>query len=479
MDHMSPLDASFLQIEDSEPHSSMAISSVAVFDGPVPTAAEFAELIAGRLPLVPRYRQKARQIPFDLGPPVWVDDPAFDLAYHLRRTTAPTPGGDAALAATIGRIMSERMARDHPLWEYWIIEGLARHRWALLSKLHHSLADGVSGTALYQIILDPTPQPRPPAPDDWHPRPEPSDLALAATAVRDLTWIPWNQLRAATGLLRHPTATLARAWDVARGGWALSGSIVPTRPSSLAGPVARRRSYAFSRGRLADVKAVRTAFGGTVNDVALAAVTGGFRALLLERGETPHADTLRTLVPVSVRVPSADGNPDNRVSGMLAMLPVHIADPVERLEAVSKHLRGLKDAHEAEAGAAMAAIAGAEPFPVSALPVRALARIPQYSVVSVATNVPGPRVPLYALGRRLREIIPYVPIGSTMRTGVSIFTYCDRITFGVTGDAAAAADVEVLARGIADTLAELAAQATQSPPRKKDGQAHHAGSTTV
>ncbi len=477
MDRMSPLDAAFLQIEDSEPLTSMAIASAAVFDGPVPDAAEFADLIAGRLPLIPRYRQKARQIPLDLGPPAWVEDPAFDLAYHLRRTVASAPGGDAALAETIGRIMSERLDRDHPLWEYWIIEGLARHRWALLSKLHHCLADGVSGTALYHVVMDPTPKPRAPAPDDWHPGPEPSDLALAATAAGDLARVPWNLLRAATGLLRHPTTTLARARDVARGAWAFTGAIVPTRPSSLSGPVARRRSFAFSRGRLPDVKAVRTAFGGTVNDVALAAVTGGFRALLLERGETPHADTLRTLVPVSVRVAAADGTPDNRVSLMLAMLPVHIADPVERLEAVKKQLRGLKDAHEAEAGAALVALAGIEPFPAAALPVRALARLAQHSVVSVATNVPGPRAPLYALGRRVREIVPYVPIGSTMRTGVSIFTYCDRIAFGVTGDADAAADVEVLARGIADALAELAALAHTSPPTK-DGEAHHAGSTT-
>jgi diacylglycerol O-acyltransferase len=466
---MSPLDAAFLQIEDAEPQASMAIASAAVFDGPAPTAAEFAELIAGRLPLIPRYRQKARQVPLDLGPPVWVDDPTFDLAYHLRRTVAPAPGGDAELAATIGEIMSERLDRDHPLWEYWIIEGLARRRWALLSKIHHCLADGVSGTALYQVILDPTPQPRPPAPDAWRPGPEPSDLALITTALRDLALVPWNQLRLVAGLLRHPTAALGRAWDVARGGWALTGAAVPARPSSLSGPVARRRSYAFSRGRLADVTAVRKAFGGTVNDVALAAAAGGFRALLLARGETPHPDTVRTLVPVSVRLPTADDTPDNRVSLMLATLPLQIADPVARLAAVSRQLLGLKDAHEAEAGAALVELAGAEPFPASAVPVRAMARLAQRSVVSVTTDVPGPRAPLFMLGRRLREIVPYVPIGSTMRIGVSIFTYCDRITFGVTGDAETVPDVDVLARAIADDLAELAAQARRGNPDPLDG----------
>jgi diacylglycerol O-acyltransferase / wax synthase len=460
---MGPLDAAFLQIEDSEPYASMAIASAAVFDGPAPSTAEFAELLAGRLPLIPRYRQRARQVPLDLGPPVWVDDPDFDLRRHLHRVTAPAPGGDAELAAVVAKIMSTRLDRDRPLWDYTIIDGLARRRWALLSKIHHCLADGVSGTALYQVILDPTPEPRPPAPDHWEPAGVPSDLALAAAALRGLALNPWAQASAVSHLLRHPAALRERAVAVTRGAAALAAAMWPARSSSLAGPLTAERRFAFARGRVADVTAVRRAFGGTFNDVALAAVTAGFRSLLEARGETPRPDLVRTLVPVSVRVVGAEGTPDNRVSLMLAMLPVHIADPVERLGAVARHLEELKAAHEAEAGAALVALAGVGPFPTSALPVRTAARLAQRAVVSVATNVPGPRMPLYALGRRLREIIPYVPIGSTLRTGVSIFTYCDRLTFGVTGDAVTAADVDVLAAGIADGLSELAAAARPTP----------------
>jgi diacylglycerol O-acyltransferase len=161
MDRMSPLSAAFLQAEDEEPGVSLAISSIAVFEGPAPAPGEFAATLAGRLPLVPRYRQKARQVPLDLGPPVWVDDPAFDLCYHLRRTALPAPGGDAELAALMGRVMSARLDRDRPLWEYWLVEGLVGDRWALISKVHHCMVDGVSGTDLYRVLLDPTPEPGP------------------------------------------------------------------------------------------------------------------------------------------------------------------------------------------------------------------------------------------------------------------------------------------------------------------------------
>lgn len=215
--------------------------------------------------------------------------------------------------------------------------------------------------------------------------------------------------------------------------------------------------FAFSRGSVADVRAVRRAAGGTFNDVVLAAVSGGFRALLLSRGEEPDVRAVRSLVPVSVRAPGEEGIRDNRVSLLLADLPVDVADPLERLATVRARLDELKGDREAEAGVALTAIAALEPFPLVAGPVRWVATLPQRSVVTVTTDVPGPRIPLYALGRPLVEIIPYVPIASTVRVGVSILTYCDRIAFGVTGDHDAAPDVEVLARGIAEGLTELVA----------------------
>jgi len=469
MDRMTPLDAAFLQAEDEEPGVSLAICSVAVFEGPPPSTEEFAELLRGRLPLIPRYRQKARQVPFDLGPPVWVDDEHFDLGYHLRRTALPAPGRDAELAALVGRVMAARLDRSRPLWEYWLVERLHRGRWALISKVHHCMVDGVSGTDLYGVVLDPTPTPRPPAPDDWLPESEPTNLGLATRALAGLAAKPVTQVRAATGALRQPGVLLGRTRDTTRGLAALSGALVPARRSALTGPLTTARRFAVARGRVADVSAVRKEHGGTFNDVVLTAVAGGFRRLLLETGEEPADRTVRALVPVSTRLAGQQSIRDNRVSLILADLPVDVADPVERLRATREHLEHLKAVHEAEAGAAVTDLAALGPFPLVATQVRLAAHLAQRSIVTTTTNVPGPREPLYALGRRLLEIIPYVPIASRVRTGVAILTYCDRLAIGVTGDYEFAPDVEILARGIEDDLSALSATARprRPPPRRR------------
>jgi WS/DGAT/MGAT family acyltransferase len=445
MDRMTPLDAAFLQAEDEEPGVSLAICSVAVFEGPPPSTEEFAELLRGRLPLIPRYRQKAREIPFDLGPPVWVEDEHFDLGYHLRRTALPAPGGDAELSALIGRVMAARLDRSRPLWEYWMVERLHGGRWALISKVHHCMVDGVSGTDLYGVVLDPTPTPRRPEPDGWQPEPEPTNLALATRALAGLAVNPVTQVRAATGALRQPAVLLGRTRDSARGLAALSGALVPARRSSLTGPLTAARRFAVARGSVAEVSAIRKRHGGTFNDVVLTAVAGGFRRMLLEAGEEATHRTVRALVPVSTRLAGQESLRDNRVSLMLAELPVEIADPIERLRATREQLGHLKAVHEAEAGAAVTGLAALGPFPLVATQVRLSAHLAQRSVVTTTTNVPGPRKPLYALGRRLLEIIPYVPIASRVRTGVAILTYCDRLGIGVTGDYGLAPDVEILA----------------------------------
>ncbi|GAB3326405.1 wax ester/triacylglycerol synthase family O-acyltransferase [Geodermatophilus aquaeductus] len=459
MDRMGPLDAAFLQIEDEQPGTSLAISSIAVFEGPVPSAGEFETALAGRLALIPRYRQEVRQVPFDLGPPVWVDAPDFDLAYHLRRTALPAPGGDRELAALMGRVMSQRLDRNRPLWEYWLVEGLAEDRWALISKVHHCMADGVSGTDLYRVVLDPGPEPGPAVPDDWHPRPEPSTAELTALAARDLATLPWRTTRALAGTARSPRALGRLLLTTARGTAALATALLPTRASSLTGPLSAQRRYAFARGRVEDVSAIRDTFGGTFNDVVMTAVTAGFRQLLISRGERPAPHVIRSLVPVSVRAPGEESIRDNRVSSMLADLPVDVADPLERLAAVRELFGRLKAEHEAEAGAVLVRLAGAEPFAPVASGMRLTWRLPQRSITTVTTNVPGPRAPLYALGRRCVEIVPYVPIASRLRVGVSMFTYAGRLTFGITGDYDTAADVWTLARGIEDSLDELAAAA--------------------
>ena len=455
MDRLNPLDAVFVDAEDADPHISMAIASIAVFEGPVPSHEEFLAHMIGRLARVPRYRQKLRTVPFRLGRPVWVDDPDFDLRFHVRRTALPAPGGDRELADLMGRVMSQRLDRDHPLWEYWVAEGLAGGHWALISKVHHCFVDGVSGTDLYRVIFDLSPEGSPPAFDERPVRAEPSPVELAVQAALDTVVLPAREAIALRGAMADPQGAIRQAADMTRALAMLTRALWPATASSLSGRIGRQRRYTWARASLDDVKTIKRALGGTVNDVVLAAISGGFRALLLARGEQPGPHMVRSLVPVSVRAPGEEDVYENQVSALLADLPVHIADPVERLAAVQAELADLKKSNEAMLGQALTSLGRYTPFPYASWLVRLGFGLPQRDIVTVTTNVPGPRQPLYGMGRRIVEIIPYVPIATTLRTGVSIFTYCDQVTFGITGDFAANPDLDVLARGIEDGLAGL------------------------
>ena len=465
MDRLNALDAVFVDAEDADPHVSMAIASIAVFERPAPAHEEFLAYLAGRLPLVPRYRHKLRTIPFRLGRPVWVEDPDFDLRYHVRRTALPAPGGDRQLADLMARVMSQRLDRDHPLWEYWVAEGLSEGRWALISKVHHCMVDGVSGTDLYRVIFDFSPEPSPPArADDRTVNAEPSAVELAARAALDAVMLPAREALALRGTAADPAGSLRQAAEMARAVARLAPAARPATGSSLSGHIGRQRRYTWARVSLDDVKTIKQALGGTVNDVVLTAISGGFRALLLARGEQPGSHMVRSLVPVSVRAPGAESVYDNQVSALLANLPVHVADPVERLAAVRSELTTLKESKEAMLGEALTSLGRFTPFPIASWWSRLAFGLPQREIVTVTTNVPGPRQPLYGMGRRLLEIIPYVPIATTLRTGISIFTYGGHVTFGITGDFAANPDLDVLAHGIEDGVAELVKAARGGQP---------------
>jgi WS/DGAT/MGAT family acyltransferase len=456
MDRLNPLDALFVDAEDEDPRTSMAIASIAVFEGPPPTHEEFLAYLAGRLPPVPRYRQKLRTVPFRLGRPVWVDDPDFDLGYHVRRTALPAPGGDQQLAALMARVMSQRLDRDHPLWEYWVIEGLPEGRWALISKVHHCMVDGIAGTDLYRVIFDISPEPSPPAADDRVVGAEPSSLELAAQAALDTVALPVREALALGSTVTGDLGTAVRqAAGTVRAIAKLAPAMWPATGSSLSGHIGKQRRYTWARASLDDVKMIKQELGGTVNDVVLAAISGGFRALLLARGEQPGPHMVRSLVPVSVRAPGEESVYENQVSAVLADLPAQVADPVQRLGAVRAELQALKTAREAMVGEALVGLGRYTPFPVASWWVRTAFSLPQREIVTVTTNVPGPRQPLYGMGRKLLEIIPYVPIATTVRTGISIFTYCGNVTFGITGDFAANPDLDVLAHGIEDGMSGL------------------------
>jgi diacylglycerol O-acyltransferase len=469
MDRLNPLDALFVDAEDQDPHTSMAIALVAVFEGPAPSQEEVLAHLAGRLPLARRYRHKLRTVPLRLGRPVWVEDPDFDLRYHARRTALPAPGEDAQLCDLMGRVMSQRLDRDHPLWEYWIVEGLARGRWALISKVHHCMVDGVSGTDLYRAIFDVTPEPSPPAAGDQSVATEPSGLELAAQAALDVVRMPLREAAVLTGAVAaNPRRALRQTAGTVRAAAKLVPYLWPATSSSLSGRIGQQRRYTVARASLADVKTVRQELGGTVNDVVLAAISGGFRALLLARGEEPQRHEVPSLVPVSLRAAGEENIYENRVSAVVANLPVHIADPAQRLAAVQAELAALKASNEAILGEKLVALGRYSPFPLASRGVRFVFSLPQREIVTVTTNVPGPPQPLYGMGRRLEEIIPYVPIATTLRTGIAIFSYCGNLTFGITADLATSPDLGVLAHGIEHDVSELLRAARcRSGPRAR------------
>lgn len=462
MHRMSPLDASFLHLEDNV--TQLHIGSVAIFEGGPPPFDEVLEMVAGKLALVPRYRQVVRFVPLAMGRPVWVDDAHFNLGYHVRRTALPAPGGEQELRNLVGRVMSQQLDRAKPLWEMWVAENLEENRWAIVSKVHHCMVDGVSGTDLLTVILDKERDPAPPGEDTWKPESAPAGIQLLADALVERTISPYEIFRAVRAAVRAPRRFASHLEDTTRGLVGMRGLVRRTPPSSLNGPIGPHRRWSWARSQLSDVKAVRASLGGTVNDVVLACITNGFRRLLSSRDESIDR-VVRTMVPVSVRSPGERGTYNNRVSAMFAELPVGIEDPKRRLDSIREQMEGLKDSRQAVAGEVLTSLSGFAPPMLLALGERVATRVPQRNVNTVTTNVPGPQYPLYAAGRRLLEAFPYVPLGGRIRIGVAIFSYDGALNFGVTGDYDTASDLDLLCQGIEEGIAELVELAAPPPGR--------------
>ena len=457
MERLSALDAEFLLVEDGIAH--MHIAGVSVFEGPRPELSELTAMVAAKLHRVPRYRQRVRTVPLELGRPVWVDDPHFDLGYHIRHTALPAPGDDTALRRLMSRLMGQELDRARPLWEVWFVEGLEDGRWALISKVHHCMVDGVSGMDLLGILLDVEPDaPRPEAPE-WSPEPEPAGMAKVLDAWSGAVADGLGLAARVPSALRDPKRAVSSLLDTGRGLLELTRHLGLTTPTTLEGSIGPHRSWAHAVVPLDDVKALRQELDTTINDVVLALLAGAFRDLLLHRGEHPDDCVLRTLVPVSVRTEDARGVPDNRVSAILFELPVHLADPVARVQAVKEQMVERKASHMSEAGEVVVRLGDlAPPMLVGSVmrtATRLLARMPQRSVNTVTTNVPGPQLTLYCLGRPMLVHLPYVPLSHGVRIGVAILSYDGNLAFGVTGDRDTAADVDVLADAVPQGLEEL------------------------
>ena len=457
VDRLSALDAEFLHLEDGTSH--MAIAGMSVFEGSPPTEEEVLALLASKLPRIPRYRQRVHTVPLELGRPVWVDDPHFNLRYHVRSTALVEPADEASVCRLMARLMSQELDRQRPLWECWIVHGLPGGRWALVSKVHHCMVDGIAGVGLLEALLDVDPDTPLADPVPWSPSPVPSGPALVLDAWGGLLGDLAGVVRDLPGRARDPIGAV-RSLARTGGGMLRFGRSMPyTPPLSVEGSIGPHRVWAYSSATIEDVRRIRKGMGGTLNDVVMAAVTNGYRELLLARGEDVGAAVLRTLVPVSLRGQSAKGIPDNRVSAIVYDLPVNLADPVERLEAVQAQMSELKASNMPEAGDALTSFADLLPPMVVGNATRVLMRYiqdrPQRSLNTVTTNVPGPQFPLYCLGREMVEHRPFVPISHGVRIGTAILSYNGGLSFGVTGDFDSAPDVGVVATGTASGIAEL------------------------
>jgi WS/DGAT/MGAT family acyltransferase len=445
------LDELFLHLEGPDSH--MHVGGTAIFEGPPPDYQEFLDGVKTRLQLVPRFRQKLMTVPLGLGRPVWVDDTHFNLEYHVRNTALPAPGDGAQLNRLTARIMSQQLDRAKPLWEIWFAEGLADDRFALISKTHHCLVDGVSGADIMSVLLDLTPEPQDIEFAHWVPEPEPTSDQLLLDAVRERFTSPGEAIRSIQSTLMTTKAP-ARALEALKAlGEFIGGSLDFAPPSSLNQAIGPHRRFETILTNLEDFKRVKNHFGGTVNDVVLATCAGGLRRLLVGRGERVDGLDIRAMVPVSVRADEAKGSLGNKVASMWAPLPVWESDPVRRLEIITERMDGLKSSGQAVGAQVLTSLGEWAPPTIVAQASRLVARQRAFNLV--ITNVPGPQFPLYTMGRQMEHVFPVVPLAENTTIGIALLSYNGTIGFGIHGDYDTAPDIAMLAEGIEKSIAEL------------------------
>jgi diacylglycerol O-acyltransferase / wax synthase len=457
-DRLTGLDASFLHLEDGAAH--MHVAGVMIFEGSPPPYDDLLEAIERRLGLVPRYRQRLAFVPLGQGRPKWVDDPHLNLRYHVRSTALPDPGSEQQLKDLAGRVFAQQLDRDKPLWEIWLVEGLEGDRFAVLSKTHHALVDGVSGVDIMSVLFDTSPDPA--APTDtgerWLPRPLPSPVELLGEALMERATIPGELARSVRSVFRGPRRVLEELRDAAVGVGAMAWAGLNPAPSTPYNkPIGPHRRYTWMRANLADLKAIKDELGGTVNDVVLATVAGALGKHLRRRGHNTNGLELKAMVPVSVRADVERGALGNRVAAMMAPLPVWCQDPVARLDIVREELKGLKSGGQAVGAQVLTELSGFAPSTVMGQASRVMARQRFFNVV--VTNVPGPQIPLYLAGRRMIDPFPMVPLAKNQGLGIALLSYAGRINFGLVGDYDVMWDLDDFADDVQEALAELATEA--------------------
>ena len=467
LDRLTAIDATFLHQETPAAH--MHIGGVLVFAGPAPSLEELIDHIDSRLHRIPRYRQKLAFPPLDAGRPLWIDDPAFNISYHVRGAALPAPGTDEQLMDLVARVASQPLDRAKPLWECYLIEGIAPEaggegemRFALVFKTHHSLFDGVSGVDLATVLLDATPEPVPDrareGSEPWQPQPEPTPAELVLAGLRGTAGATTGLALRAVAATVQPDRPMGAFRDVVEGlgeiAWA---ALNPAPATPLNVEIGPHRRLAVVRQQLADYKLIKNALGGTVNDVILSVVSGALANWLHGRRVPTAGLEMRALVPVSVRTESDHNTLGNQLTLMRGPLPVYVDDPVARLAVVRAAMNGLKESKQALGAATIAAMNDLAPPAVLAQASRLQFSTRLFNLL--VTNIPGPQFPLYVLGRPLHDMFPLAFLPKNHALAVAIMSYEGRIEYGLLGDYDVLPDIGVIADGIDSGLAELVAAA--------------------
>jgi diacylglycerol O-acyltransferase / wax synthase len=461
-DRLTGLDSSFLHLERDSAH--MHVAGCMIFDGEAPTYEELVEQVSSRLHLVPRYRQRLAFVPFNQGRPVWVDDPHFNIAFHIRHTALPGPGGEDQLKRLAGRVFSQALDRSRPLWEIWLVEGLADDRFGMLSKTHHALVDGVSGVDIFTVLFDTSADPMPVAQPEheWAARPLPSGAQLLADAMLERATVPAEIARGVRATLRGPRHVAGRVGRALGGVGAMArAGLQAAPPTQLNVRIGPHRRFTWVRGDLQEFKAIKNALGGTVNDVVLAVVAGALGRYLRMHGEATDELVLRAMVPISIRADVERGALGNRVAAMWAPLPIGVTEPVQRLLTISRAMDGIKESGQAVGAQVLTELSGFAPPTIMAQAARLQARQRLFNLV--VTNVPGPQFPLYMLGRELDAMFPMVPLAENQALGIAIMSYNGQLNFGLNADYDAMPDLEALADELRASIEELAAAAGAAP----------------
>jgi WS/DGAT/MGAT family acyltransferase len=463
---MTALDASFLFMETAS--TPMHAGGVAVFTPP-PGGFDherLVRLIKQRIPYVPRYRQRIRDVPFGVARPVWVDDERFDVTYHVRRSALPKPGSRDQLNELVARLMSRPLDRSRPLWEMYLVEGLADGNFAIVSKSHQALVDGLSAVDIAQVMLDLTEEPAAAPGDSWRPRREPTDVELLSQAFTELTTRPAAAVEAVRDTVADVSKTAARFGASAAG--MVSAALAVARPSvasPLNVPIGEQRRFATVDLSLADLKKVRAALGGTVNDTVLAVVAGALRAWLQARGiGVAQGDVMKAMLPISVAISSAASGHagGNRVSATLVELPVGEADPAVRLQQISYQLAQLEEGSQFVGADSIVNIAGFAPPTLHALGARVGSTMTSRVYNLVITNVPGPQRPLYAAGSRMVAAYPCVPLTRNQALSIGLISYDGGVYFGLYADRDALPDLDLLVTCLNESMDELLDRTEQS-----------------